>query len=148
MQDLYHKKQSEVLHAKERKTTDHTKLFPGGRGRHLTCSQFVSTLEDTVVAQAEKKIELEEKKETRKIRKKEQEEIEREWMQIKDDHEREVATWKAVCDQLTEEGVPKRQQPKRPIRQLKPKLPKQLFELEQEVSNGEDVDSDASSHEQ
>ena len=57
---------------------------------------------------------------------------------IKTNHDEALKHWKAECNKLISEGVPKKNLPKQPIRQRKPKLPPNL----EAVVDEDDVDDD------
>ena len=56
-------------------------------------------------------------------------------------HEEATRIWKADCDRLASEGVPKKNWPKGPTRPRKPKLPATLDAVVDE-DNGEDEEED------
>ena len=62
----------------------------------------------------------------RAAKKEAQVKLEEEWKRIKIIHEEATRIWKADCDRLASEGVPKKNWPKGPIRPRKPKLPATL----------------------
>jgi hypothetical protein len=77
----------------------------------------------------------------RAAKKEAQAKLEEEWKRIKIIHEEAVKAWKADCDRLASEGIPKKNWPKGPIRPRKPKLPPTLDTVVDE-DDGEDDEDD------
>ncbi|KAF8157875.1 hypothetical protein B0H34DRAFT_638184, partial [Crassisporium funariophilum] len=67
--------------------------------------------------------------------------IYKEWKRIKIIHKESVKVWKAECDKLASDWVPKKKWPKGPTRPQKPKLPATLDDIVDE-DNGEEDEED------
>ena len=59
----------------------------------------------------------------RQSRKEIQAQLEEEWKQIKMAHETAIEEWSAQCQNLKDQGIPKKNWPKKPTRPRKPKPP-------------------------
>ena len=104
------------LEAKEKKKTDRTILFPGGKGRHLTDPEFIRELEEQ---DARRELEASEKNEraaNRLTNKATRAAAELTWEQIKLDHLAAVAEHKMECQRLRAEGTKVKDLPKAPKR--------------------------------
>ena len=132
IQNLHLGKLNEVLLTKEKaKEDDRTKLFPEGKGRHLTGDDFH---EERIKADAEKKAK-ETAKATRKVnaatRKTRNEAVAKLWKERSDAHTATVEVWKAECAELRTKGVKVRDLPKKPVRPRK-------VDVEEEVDGEND----------
>ncbi|PCH44369.1 hypothetical protein WOLCODRAFT_76702 [Wolfiporia cocos MD-104 SS10] len=122
IQDMYGAKLNQALYAKEHQLeNDHTKLFPEGKGRHLTNSGFIKEL-DRVDEVRRKNLEAKNQhKMAKQQRRVEKELIEARWKDIVTQHKHAVDGWRQECERLITEGVAKKDLPKPPKRPLKPK---------------------------
>jgi hypothetical protein len=77
----------------------------------------------------------------RAAKKEAQAKLKEEWKRTKIIHEEAIKVWKADCEKLASEGVPKKNWPKGPVHQQKPKLPATLEAVVDE-DNGEDDEED------
>ncbi|KAH7908110.1 hypothetical protein BJ138DRAFT_1013419 [Hygrophoropsis aurantiaca] len=122
VQNIFTMKQSQALHGKEnRKETDRTKLFPEGKGRHLTSEGFMNEVDRSESARKEKLAAKEQRKSGRAEKKSEKAAIETEWKRLLDEHTLAVDAWENECQKQTDAGVLKKNQPSKPKRPLKPK---------------------------
>ncbi|KDR75901.1 hypothetical protein GALMADRAFT_140483, partial [Galerina marginata CBS 339.88] len=78
----------------------------------------------------------------RAAKKEAQAKIDEEWKRIKIIHEEAVKVWKAECDKLASDRVPKKNWPKGPTRPRKPKLPATLDDIVDEDDGEEDEEDD------
>ncbi|KAF8532455.1 hypothetical protein JB92DRAFT_2688750, partial [Gautieria morchelliformis] len=122
IQNLHLSKLQQVLQTKEnKKKTDRTKLFPQGKGRHLTAETFIQALEMAEKVKKDGVREKEQRKEQRVANKEAKAAAEAEWKSICERHELAVKEWQVRCEELTAQDCPKKDFPKKPIRPLKPK---------------------------
>ncbi|PCH35598.1 hypothetical protein WOLCODRAFT_156299 [Wolfiporia cocos MD-104 SS10] len=119
---MYGEKLNQALYMKDhRSETDHTKLFPEGKGRHLTNVGFIEEL-DCVDEVCRKSSEAKGQRKMAKQQKKVKKEfIKAKWKGILTQHKRVVDGWKQECKRLIMEGVAKKNLPKPPKWPLKPK---------------------------
>jgi hypothetical protein len=116
-------KMKESVEAKENKrTSDHSHLFPGGKGLVLTGSEFVKKLEERKKVREDEEEGKQKRRMARAGRRTEKEELAARWKKIKDDHKLAMEQWKMQCMQLINEGMQKKNLPTKPTRPLKPKL--------------------------
>lgn len=124
VQNMFVKKQSQALHAKEtKKQSKRGKLSMEGRGRHLTSQEWIEKTEEMERLREEEAAAKVQRAADREVAKTAKEALRLKWEEIKADHERAVEDWKSVCQRLTEQGVKKKHHPKKPKRPLKPKAP-------------------------
>jgi hypothetical protein len=137
------------VEAKEnKKASDHTHLFPGGKGLVLTDSEFVKKLEERKRVKDDKEEGKHQQKVARVERRVEKEDLEVKWKKMKEDHELAMEKWKTECAWLTNEGMQKKQLPKKPIRPLKPKLAPIVTSSSVRMDDLEVEDSDEDSDEE
>ncbi|KAF8582266.1 hypothetical protein K439DRAFT_1618345 [Ramaria rubella] len=98
------------LHTKEKKKqTNRTKLFPSGKGRHLTAEDFIQELEageqirrDAAQQKALRKEQLFAKKSAKEV-------AEGEWKEICRKHDMAVKEWEKCREELTALKVPRKE---------------------------------------
>ncbi|KAG1809840.1 uncharacterized protein HD556DRAFT_1435565 [Suillus plorans] len=100
---------------------DWKKLFPEGKGCHLTDEAFTQELEHVEHKQQGKEAEKDKQKASRAAKRSEKASIEAEWCKLQEKHVEDVAKWVAVCKELAAKNVLKKNWPKKPVRPLKPK---------------------------
>jgi len=133
LQNLHIGKLQQSLKFKEqKKETEHTKLFPGGKGRHLTGQDFMEAVERSEEAQVAKATAQKKRKDCTAKKKAAKVKAEERWKKLLDQHALTVTNWEIECKQLTEEGVPKSHLPKKPLCPKKPEI-----ELESERSESD-----------
>ena len=123
VQNLHLNKLNMALKGKENqasKKTDRSKLFPDGKGCHLTDEAFIRSLEIAQAARTEKAAAVAHRKATWQDRKVERESLAKEWEEIKATHTVAVEKWEAECKHLIATGTLRRALPKKPIRARKP----------------------------
>ncbi|KAF8588768.1 hypothetical protein K439DRAFT_1613271 [Ramaria rubella] len=111
VQNLHLEKLQSALKGKESKAskkTDHTKLFPDGKGRHMTNIAFIETLEHAQTMQKEEAAMKGQRKAKRADAKAVKEALEACWQEMKKAHESAVESWKTECKKQTKEGVLKK----------------------------------------
>ncbi|KAJ3555968.1 hypothetical protein NM688_g2285 [Phlebia brevispora] len=135
MQGLYLRKLNRALRGKESKSkSNRKKLFPGGKGRVLTDEDFVEEIGRMDEQKEAKKAKTAKRGEEKIVKDAEKVALDQAWAQIKEEHIKAVAAWKAECERLIQHGMLRKDLPKKPKRQLKPKT---LLDLAPEVSEGE-----------
>jgi hypothetical protein len=124
IQHLHLQTMSLALHEKGNSSTgDRTRVYPDGKGRLLTCPEFVESVE---AAAAQRKGEEERRRSGRQRkeeRKKALQDLEKRWSGMKIAHEQSLARWKEECAALLQQGVRRRDLPVRPCMPRKPTLP-------------------------
>ncbi|KDQ09419.1 hypothetical protein BOTBODRAFT_117181 [Botryobasidium botryosum FD-172 SS1] len=143
VQNLYLAKLNKALHSSEQRKDDRTRLFPDGKGRHLTASGFRSLKraqekkrKDRLEAQRKGAIYHEEKRAAK-------EEAEAAWKVICEEHKEAIRAWDIERARLIAQGVMKKNLPRKPLRARKPKpatvrMPSVLAE----VGDGDDSDGE------
>ena len=127
IQNVHLRKLNGALYGKEtEKTSKRTLVIDTSKGQVYSEDAiregiFVQEEKKKTVA-AEKKL----KADGRAAKKDAQAKLEEEWKRMKIIHDEAMKFWKADCDKLASEGVPKKNWPKAPIRPRKPKLPATL----------------------
>ncbi|KAJ7281716.1 hypothetical protein C8J57DRAFT_1056355 [Mycena rebaudengoi] len=139
LQNLFVEKQSQALNKKEnKKKTNHTKLSMGGMGRHLTAPEWI---EKTAQAAREREEEAAAKVQRagdQEVAKAVKEAREKRWKEIQVEHTAAVSAWEERCKQLLAEGCKRKDLPKKPVQEKKPKPPV----VEKSISEPEDDDTD------
>jgi hypothetical protein len=125
IQDLYGAKQRASLHAKENKSKiDRVKLkvFENGMGRHLTADEFIAAFEaqDAAIeaedaARAQRRVAKADKRAAGQN-------TQARWEALKLRRALEVAAWKVEDERLADEGVRKKDRPKKPAAARKKEL--------------------------
>ncbi|TDL17554.1 hypothetical protein BD410DRAFT_689367, partial [Rickenella mellea] len=126
IQDMLGQKQNESLYSAEnKKKTDRTKLFPEGKGRHLTDEKFIRELQagekaktDNAAAKAKRRVDRAAKKVAKVA-------AEKEWQAAMERHKEDVKNWEDECKRLRDQKVLKKDLPKKPARPVKPKPAKE-----------------------
>lgn len=107
---------------KEKKSQDNqTKIFLGGKVRHLTDLGLIDKIQKDEQRKEEEKAEKVKRKTTREVAKAAKDAVEVEWKRMLEGHEARVESWKVECATLALECVPKSQHPKKPTHPRKPK---------------------------
>ena len=86
VQDMMLQKMNESLHAKENRKSKKNKVFAGGKGRHLTHHEKISTLHQEQDAQEEAARQKDMRQDKRERSKAEKARLELEWNTIKEAH--------------------------------------------------------------
>jgi hypothetical protein len=140
VQDIFAIKLNTALNTKENeKADDRTKLFPGGKGRHLTGEDFI---QQKALLMKEKEDEEAARVERQKVRgrkKSQKDALEKLWKIRKEEHEKAVVEWNEECKRLTDGGAKKKDLPKKPTRPLKSNVTKELVNEEDGEENEEDA---------
>jgi hypothetical protein len=142
VQNMHLRKMNSALYGKEtEKTSTCTFVIDSSKGQVYSDD----TIRDGLFEQEERKKELaavkRSKADGRAAKKEVQAKLEEEWKRMKIIHDEATRIWKAECDRLASEGVPKKNWPKGPIRPRKPKLPPTLDAVIDE-DDGEDEEED------
>ena len=160
LKDMILAKQNQALHAKEtRRKSDNTKLFPDGKGRHMTSDAVIAEIERKKERKQQAADDKESRKRDRTAKKAEAAAIENAWVRIKLDHARAVEEWETSCRTLQASGIKKRDLPRKPICPRKPKTSSGVAQggptvgsghcagegVEAEQSDSESEDSDCAS---
>lgn len=117
VQNMGMEQMNESLHAKENtKKTDRTVLFPGGKGRHLTGSEFRALKKKQEEAKIAQKSRMESRKADRWKKRVEKVKVELAWKRIQQEHAKSVEDWKGECQQLRNGGSRIKDLPKGPGR--------------------------------
>ncbi|KAF8969033.1 hypothetical protein BDZ97DRAFT_1654424 [Flammula alnicola] len=139
VQDLTLRKLNGALHGKEtEKASNRTLVIDASKGQ---CYSQDSIREGIFEQEERKKAAAAQKRskaDGRAAKKEAQAKLDEEWKRIKMNHEDAVKCWKTDCEKLASEGVPKKNWPKGPIHQRKPKLPPNL----EAVADEDDVDDE------
>ncbi|KAF9534934.1 hypothetical protein CPB83DRAFT_733632, partial [Crepidotus variabilis] len=121
-QNMHLRHQNFALNAKEnQKKADRTQLFDG-EGQIFSSDNFIHKIDAIAAAKQATAAEKSQRANERRSRKAANEELEREWTRIKEQHELDVKAWEDECDVYANNDIPKREWPKKPVRPLKPKL--------------------------
>jgi len=142
VQDMFAIKLNEALNVKEKereKEDDRTKLFPEGKGRHLTDKEFIDQREQVARDKEAQIVARTAKQKARSAKKSRKDALESLWKSRKEEHNKAVGEWTEECQRLTTEGVKKKDLPKKPARPLKSDVEKELVDQE-----GEEDESDGS----
>jgi hypothetical protein len=141
-------KLNQSLYTKEnKKTTDHTILFPGGFGQHLTDPKFGQQL-----AQQAQRKEAEEAEKAQRASNREAERVAKaadtEWKKRKEEYEEAMELWRAECLRLWAENVHVKDLPPKPKAPWRPKLPPEPPDLQPGPSNeaGDGTDDNHNDH--
>lgn len=120
LQNLQLVKQNEVLHVKENaKENDRTKLFPGGRGRHLTGDDFHEAQVDAEKEKRAKEAAKELRKDKKAFQKKRKDEIEKLWKKRIEEYQSTIEKWTKLVTTLRCTGTKLKDCPKKPGRPKK-----------------------------
>lgn len=123
VQNLAMDRVSLTLHEKEqKKKSDRTILFPGGKGRHLTDPELIQKKRELEEERVQEEIERKRRKMEKDNKKTEKEQLEVRWRAMIDEYEHAVGAWERGCQLLRAQGVLVKNLPKKPKRPLKPKL--------------------------
>ncbi|KAJ7724382.1 hypothetical protein B0H16DRAFT_1472425 [Mycena metata] len=115
---------SRALHSKETKKKNKRETLPmDGFGRHLTAPEFIAAKEEAERLRDEEIADKAKGADDREAAKAAKEQLKEEWEQIKADHAKVVELWEEECARLKDEGVSKKNLPKKPKRARKPKAP-------------------------
>ena len=137
-------KQNEVLHVKKNtRENDHTKLFSGGRGCHLTGDDFHEAQVETEREKRAKEAVKELRKDKKVFQKKRKEEIDKLWRQRNDEYQSTVEKWTKLVAELRCKGTRLKYCPKKLGR---PKKTEVKAEVEKLMEGGPD-NRDASTSE-
>lgn len=150
VQNMWAMKLNEALNVKENtKEDDRTKLYPEGKGRHLTSPQFVELRKDMVRKAQDKELEKERKRMLREAKKNRNDAREALWKVWGEEHKQAVEEWERTCAQLRQEGVLVKNLPKKPARPLRADLDEALEDLDDDgdLSDGENDEFGASEDE-
>lgn len=131
IQNLGMMKMNRALHEKEKgKNKDHTilKLFPDGKGRHLTNPELIESKRLQEDAKRQEELDKASRKTAKSDQKAKKECIEVIWRQMQQDHARAAEEWEADCQVLLTSGAWKRDLPRKPKPGIKPKLQKMAIE--------------------
>ena len=143
VQDMFAIKLDEALNVKEtekEKEDDRTKLFPGGKGRHLTDKEFIGQKQQ-IAQDKQNKAAAHTAKQTAGTAKKSQKDaLESLWKRHKEEHEKAVMEWTDECKRLATDGVKKKDLPKKPTCPLKSDVEKELVDQDEEGEEIEESD--------
>lgn len=144
IQNIHLRKLNGALYGQEtEKTSKRTLVINTSKGQVYS----EDAIHEGIFAQEEKKkavaAEKKLKADGRAVKKDVQAKLEEEWKRIKIIHDEAMKIWKADCEKLASEGVPKKNWPKGPIRPRKPKLP---VTLEAVVDEDDGVDEEENEH--
>ncbi|KAF9221248.1 hypothetical protein BS17DRAFT_845374 [Gyrodon lividus] len=100
---------------------DCTRLFPEGKGRHLTNDGFIKELERSKQEKKEGQVNKVKPKEERAKMQSVKAVIESQWQGTLAKHKEAVEKWEMECEGFVARREMKKNWPKRPMRPLKPK---------------------------
>jgi len=134
IQNLVLQKMNQTIHAEEhKKKDDRTKLFPGGKGRHLTGDDFIEELEQAASARAQKQVEREGRAAQWKKVADFNDHVKTAWEGCQATYERAVDEWRGHCNELLSQGTMKKNLPSKPARMLKKDVIRSVHEAEVET---------------
>ncbi|TFK58589.1 hypothetical protein BDN72DRAFT_912125 [Pluteus cervinus] len=144
VQNMGMEKMNQALFEKEkRKKSDRTVMFPGGRGRHLTAPEVIKQKRELEEARKVEEAEKEARKVAKKAKKSRKEQVDKLWQEILQDHRAAILAWEDQCRVLRAAGSRVKDLPKKPKRQLKPKLTSENDdEMASDLDDDEEVDED------
>ena len=115
------------MQAKEnKKQTDHTRLYPEGKGHHLTEDSFREEVANIAQRQQEKAAAQKKGSAKRAKRKEMQKAVDDLWRIRSEEHKKALITWESECARLRASGIMKKNLPKRPLRTLKQQIMQEL----------------------
>ncbi len=105
VQDMHLGKLQSALHGKEnKKRDDHTKLFPEGKGRHLTNTEFIAQLKHVQKVKENTAVEKEGRRVSKAAKKATVAAEKEAWLKVQCKHAQAVVAWEAVKAQLIREN--------------------------------------------
>jgi len=129
IQHLHIKKllsQSRAL--KKKRESAKAKMFVDGKGCHLTDENFIAALNEGEENKKAKEREKEGRKQVRANKRKGKEAIEKQWQKMVTKWSAECTLWEGNIEQLTKDGVPKKNHPKPPKKPTKAQAEAKLKE--------------------
>ena len=109
IQNLHLVKVKEARHASTgQKKSDRTKLFPDGKGRHLTSNEFIEAVKQLEVNKSTKEAMKEWRKTVVELKRAAREANELEWKVINERYGQAVLVWKSECERLVSDEGRKR----------------------------------------
>ncbi len=139
-QNLHLEKMNYALKNKEERTKNDRALLFDGTAQVLSSTEFENKIKEQKKKAADKEKQKEENAEKRCAARRKRDELEARWDQIKVNHEARLAEWTEECRKLADQGVPKRDWPGKPKRQLKSTL------IEQDSPEDDDDGTDNGSN--
>lgn len=123
MQYMHTQKLQVALQEKKKKKDKDRRsiLFGEGKGRVVTSTEVISELQKEEEESKRKEEEKAHRRATREAKKDTKAKLERQWLAIKNAHEKAVQEWNLECTHLSQQKVPKSRWPLKPKRPLKPR---------------------------
>ena len=137
VQDLTLQKMHQALFNRENRTKNDRSLLFNGKAQVLSSDEFTTKIQVAHRRCKDKALKRAENAQKRESRKQVQSQIEEEWKVIKAEHEKAVEEHLAQCETLKNQGIPKKNWPKKPVQPLKPKVPA-LLQMAEGSGNDED----------
>jgi hypothetical protein len=123
LQNLTLQKTHQALFNKENQSKNDRTLLFDGKAQVLSSDDFTDKVSNATERREAEITRRVENAQRRQSRKEIQAQLEEEWKQIKTAHETAIEEWSAQCQNLKDQGVPKKNWPKKPTRPRKPKSP-------------------------
>jgi hypothetical protein len=146
-QHMYLNKLNEALHAKESRKKDDRAVLFAGKAVALTADEFEEKLKAAAQRKADEAMEKEQRATTWASRKDARSALGAQWEAMRSAHTAAVEKWQAECEQLTMQGVSKKQLPKKPVRPKKPSLPEASATPLEEAATTTMLDDNQNAHE-
>ncbi|KAH8105701.1 hypothetical protein DFH11DRAFT_1550212 [Phellopilus nigrolimitatus] len=147
IQNLYLTKQQEALHAKEKKkakTNESIKLFPEGKGRHLTSKAFLRLKHEQELRKREEKVSSKRRKKARLAGKAKKALESAAWEAECEKHAKEMERWQQETDELKARNTPKSDLRPRPKRRLKRDVIAEALACKDTTADDTEEDEDSS----
>ena len=122
LQNLTLQKTHQAYNKENRSKNDRTLLFDG-KAQVLSSDDFTAKVSNAAERREAEITRRAENAQRRQSRKEIQAQLEEEWKQIKMAHETAIEEWSAQCQNLKDQGIPKKNWPNEPTRPRKPKPP-------------------------
>ncbi|KAF8876881.1 hypothetical protein CPB84DRAFT_1736288 [Gymnopilus junonius] len=145
VQNIHLRKLNGALYAKETdKSSDRTFTIDTSKATVYTKDDIRNGIYEKQQRKAAAAAEKKSRQDARVAKKGARAKLEEEWKAIKVRHEKAVELWKLDCEKRASEGVLKKDMPKKPKLQRKPKLPPSLEETvdDEEVDDEEDDENE------
>jgi hypothetical protein len=123
LQNLTLQKTHQAFFNKENWSKNDRTLLFDGKAQVLSSDDFTDKVSNATERREAEITRRVENAQRRQSRKEIQAQLEEEWKQIKTAHETAIEEWSAQCQNLKDQGVPKKNWPKKPTRPRKPKSP-------------------------
>lgn len=144
VQNLHLTKLNGALHSKEKqRASNRTLVIDSSKGQVFSSTEILEGLRNQELRKEEEAAQKKVRANARATKKEGLARMEVEWLKIKAQNDKNTDEWKLTCENLQNEGIPKKHWPKPPTRQRKPTLPDILAAMVDEDDEGEDrIDED------